>query len=121
MRVADIDQEQQDQERHEHQPQPQAGGEKDDDRGQRGEFVRAGLDEDDGAGGADRPQQRALQRCDRRRSRQRGKRVIGRCRIRHHTLYNATLRNKSGATRRHKTQYAFSFRVSSAIGVLSRM
>ena len=69
--VADIEQEQQQQQRHEHQPQPQAGREEDDDRGQRHQLVGARFDEDDRAGGADQPHQRALQRQNARRRRRR--------------------------------------------------
>ena len=69
MRVADIEQEQQQQQRHENQPQPQAGGKEDDGGDQRHQLVGAGFDEDDRAGCADQPHQRALQREHARRGR----------------------------------------------------
>ena len=86
MRVADIEQEQQQQQRHEHQPQPQARGEEDHAGGKRRELIGAGLDEDDGAGRAGQPHQRALQRQHAGRGRRRWKEVPGCRRIRHHTL-----------------------------------
>jgi len=61
-RISDVEQDQQQEDRHEHQPQPQPGCEEDHDREQRRQFVGAGLDEDDRAGSADQPDQRALQR-----------------------------------------------------------
>ncbi len=60
--VADIEQDQQQQQRHEDQPQPQAGRKEDDGGDERHQLVGAGLDEDDRAGCADQPHQRALQR-----------------------------------------------------------
>ena len=88
MRVADIDQDdQRQQQRHEHQPQPQA-------RWRRRSrvaasvtsFIGAGLDEDDGAGCADQPDQRPLQRQHAGRRCHRRQEALGCRRIRHQIL-----------------------------------
>ena len=59
--VADVEQEQEQQQRYEHQPHPQARCEEDQRGGKRRQLIGRGFDEDDGAGRADQPDQRALQ------------------------------------------------------------
>ena len=92
--VAEIEQEQQQQQRHEHQPHPQPRCEEDQRGGKRRQLIGAGLDEDDGAGRADQPHQRALQGKHAGRGRHRWQGAPGCRRIRHYTLTQLNKRNR---------------------------